>query len=128
HPAKFCHHPVGNAGWDATQPEIVDTLLAPAGYDVIALADLLEDHGDVGGVVLQVAIHSDDVLASCVVKSCGESGGLPEVAAQFHHRHTAVDGSDFAQQGEGAIDRSVVDKNDLATLAVRPHHPPPTIV
>src|SRR5438445_9597949 len=42
HPAEFRHQPIGTTGRNATQPEIVDALLAPPANDVIALGDFLK--------------------------------------------------------------------------------------
>src|SRR5262245_59412419 len=96
HSAQLRHHPVRDSGGNPAQPEVVDALLTPTADDVVALADLLDKHRDIGGIVLQVAIHGDDVLPARVIKSRGQSGSLPEVAAQFHHCHAAVDRGDLA--------------------------------
>src|ERR1700757_2466343 len=68
-------HPVRDAGGDAAQPEVIDPVLAPATDDVIPLADFLDEHRDTGGVVLQVAVHGNDVLAARVVEPSSKAGG-----------------------------------------------------
>src|SRR5450631_3872492 len=69
--AQLGHEPVGATGRKAAQPEIVDAILAPAADDVVALGNFLEEQRDVGGVVLQVAVHGDDVFPPGMVESCG---------------------------------------------------------
>ena len=62
--AQLGHEPVGAARWNAPQPQVIDTLLAPAADDVVAFLDFLEEDRDVGRVMLQVAVHGDDVFAA----------------------------------------------------------------
>src|ERR1700690_1071458 len=115
--AQLCHEPVGAARWDAAQPEIVDAILAPAADDVVALGNFFEKKRNVGGIVLQVAVHGDDVFAARMVESGGEAGGLSEVAAQLDYRHAAVDSGDFAQQVKGTVDGAVIDENHFKAFA-----------
>ena len=113
--AQFGHQPVGAARGNAAQPEIIDTILAPAADDVVALGNFLEEQRDVGGIVLQVAVHGDDVFAAGMVEAGSKAGGLAKVAAQLDHGHAAIDGGDFAQQIEGAIEGTIVDQHHLET-------------
>src|ERR1700678_2517111 len=122
HAAQLGHQPVGDAGRNAAHPEIIDTDFAPAADDVVTGGDLLQKNRDVRGIVLQIAIHGDDVFAARVIKSSGKPCGLSEVAAQFHHRNAAVHGCDFAQHGEGVIARSIVHEHDFEALASRLHY------
>src|SRR5882762_7564146 len=122
HAAQFRHHPVCNAGRNSAQPQVVDALFAPATDDVVALVDLFNEHRDIGGIVLQIAIHGDDVLSTRVVKTGGQPRRLAKVPAQLHNGHTAVDRGDFTQQLKRAIDRAVVHQHDLEALAVSLHH------
>src|SRR5215472_5936010 len=89
--ADLRHHPVGDPRRYPAHPEIVDSILAPTTDDVIPGRDLLKEHRDVVGIVLQIAIHGDDVLAARMVESSRESRGLPKVPAEFHDRNAAVD-------------------------------------
>src|SRR5215469_15367688 len=121
HAAQFRHQPVRDARRNAPQPKVVDAVLAPAADDVVALADLLNEHRNIGRIMLEVAIHGDDVFAAGVVESSGEAGGLSKITAEFHDGHPAVDSCDLAQQLERAIGRTVVHQDDLEALAVRFH-------
>jgi len=69
HAAQFGHQPVGNAGWKAAKPEVINAALAPSADDVVALRNLFQKHRNVGGVVLQVAVHGDDVFAAGVIEA-----------------------------------------------------------
>jgi len=126
--AQFGHDPVGAPRGNASQPEIVDTLLAPAADDVVPFCNLFQKHWDVGGVVLQIAIHSDDVFAARVIEAGGQGGSLAKVAPQLNHGYATVHGGDFAQQREGAITRAVVHQNDFEALAVHFHDRLETII
>ena len=46
---------------------------------------------------------------------------MSKVAAEFDNRDPAVDGSNLAQQVEGAVARAVVDQDELEGLAVDFH-------
>ena len=102
--------------------EVVDALLAPAADDVVTLAQLLQEQGNVVGIVLQVAVHGDDVLALGVIEAGGQRRGLPEIAAQLDHHHAAVDGGNLLQHPEGVVAAAVIDEDQLERLAGRFHH------
>ncbi len=101
--ADLGHHPVGNARGNAAHPEIVDAVLAPSADDVVTGSNLFQKDGNVVGIVLQIAIHGDDVFPARVIESGGKSCSLTEVAPQFDHRHATVDRRDLAQHGEGVV-------------------------
>src|SRR5271154_1888877 len=107
------HQPVGAARWKAAQPEIVDAILAPAADDVIALGNFFEEQRNICGIVLQVAIHGDDVLAAGVIESGGKAGSLPKIAAQFNHSHAAVNGGNLTQQRKRSVDGAVIHQHHL---------------
>ena len=67
--AQLGHQPVGAPGRNPAQPEIIDSQLAPAAYDVVAFGNFLQKNRDVGGIVLQVAVHGDDVFAASVIEA-----------------------------------------------------------
>src|ERR1017187_1639433 len=57
-----------------------------------------------------------------MVETGCEAGSLAEVAAQFDHRHTAVDGCDFTQHGEGVVGGAIVHENDFEGFAMSLHY------
>ena len=118
---NFRHHPVGDARRQTTHPEVVDAYFAPATDDFISGGDFFQEERNVVGIVLQIAIHGDDVLAAGMIKSRGQAGGLAEVAAEFNDSHAAIDSCDFAQHGESVIAGAIVDENDFETFAVGLH-------
>src|ERR1700693_5394413 len=85
--ADLGHHPVGDARGDAAHPEIVDAHFAPSADDVIASGNFFQKQWDIVGVVLQIAIHGDDVLAAGMIETGCQSGGLAKVPAQLHHSY-----------------------------------------
>src|SRR5207244_10225153 len=61
---KICHHPVrDSARQPARQPPVL-SLRSPAADDVVALFELGDEGRNFFGVVLQVAVHGVDDLAS----------------------------------------------------------------
>ena len=65
--------------------------------------------------MLQIPVHRNDVFAGSVIEPCGKSRRLSEVPSQLYHRDTAIDRSNLAEEMEGKIRASVIDK----------HHPEP---
>src|SRR5579863_2616630 len=57
------HEPVGAARRNAAHDEVVNAILAPAGNDVVAFLEFLEEAGNLIGIVLQIAVHGEDELA-----------------------------------------------------------------
>src|SRR5437773_11277615 len=88
HSAQLGHQPVGAARRNTAQPEIVNPLLAPAADNVVTLGNFLQKNRYVGRIVLQVAIHGDNVLAARVIKASRQRGSLPKVAAKSYPRYT----------------------------------------
>src|SRR5271165_2827412 len=119
--ADLGHHPVGDARRDAAHPEIVDAHFAPSADNVVTGRNLFQKQRDVVGIVLQIAIHGDDVLAAGMVETGRQSSGLAEVAAQLDHRYAAVHSCDLAQHGECVIARTIVHQHDFEAFAVRFH-------
>ena len=79
-------------------------------------------------IVLQVAIHGDDVVALGVIESGGQSGGLSEVAAQLDHDDPAVDRGDLLQQRKRIVAAAIVDENQLEGLSGGFHDHPQAVV
>ena len=102
---------------------VVLAVLAPAGADVEALVELREQLGDVGGIVLQVAIHRDDDLAGGEIEAGHHRGGLAEIAAEmddFHARDSRRRGA--SSDGLAAVVAAVIDENQLPRPADRSHN------
>ena len=72
HSAQLRHQPVGAARGNAAQPKIVDALLAPAADYVVALRNLFKKQRNVSRIMLQVAVHCDDVFAAGVIEAGGQ--------------------------------------------------------
>src|SRR5664279_6047642 len=98
--AELGHQPVGDLGRNATHHEIVDALLAPSANDVIPSTQLLEEERDVIGIVLQIAVHSQNELALTMIKPGRKRRGLPEIATQLDHNYAAVHSGNLLEQRE----------------------------
>ena len=115
--AEDCHEPVGGAGRDAAQEEVVGALRAPAADDVVAFFELGEEVGDLVGIVLEIAVHGEDVVALGVVEAGGEGRGLTEVAAELDDEDAAVYGGDLFEKAIGAVAGAIVDEDQLEGFA-----------
>ncbi len=80
------------------------------------------------GIVLQIAVHGDHVLAFGVIEARGQRRGLSEVAAQLHHDNPAIDGGNLLQQPKGVVLAAVVDEHQLERLTRSFHYDLQTIV
>ncbi len=120
--AQLSHQPICYARRDAPHPEIVDANLAPAADNVITGSNFFEEHRDVGGIVLQIAIHGDDVFAARMVETSGQTGRLAKVTAKLDHGHAAVDGCDLAQHSERVVIRAVIDQHNFERLTGSLHY------
>ena len=114
---KLGHQPVGATRRNPAHDEIVDALLTPSADHVVALFQLGDKFRDLGGVVLQIAIHGQDVVALGMIESRGKRGGLAKIAPQLDHQNPAVHGCNLFQQLVGAVTRSVVHKHQFETVA-----------
>ena len=107
------HQRVCRAGRNAAEKKIVRTLGTPTADDVVTLFEFGEEGGDLIGVVLEVAIHSEDVVALGVIEAGGEGGGLAEVAAELDDEDAAIYRSDLFEQAIGAVTGAIVDKDQF---------------
>ena len=65
HAAQLCHQPIGAAGRNLPQQQVVDAVLAPTAHNVVALFELLQKFGDFSRIMLKVAIHGDHIFTMC---------------------------------------------------------------
>jgi len=86
-------------------------------HHVVALVEPGEEAGDVGRVVLEVAVHWHDHAAASGVEPCGEGGGLAVVAPQADDLHPRVGGLDGPQPVERVVGAAVVDEEDFGVGA-----------
>ena len=97
--------------------QVVGTLGAPAADDVVAFFELGEEGGDLVGIVLEVAVHGEDVVALGVIEPGGEGRGLTEVATELDDEDAAVDGGDLFEEAIGSVAGTIVDKDQFEGLA-----------
>jgi len=100
----------------------INAILAPSADDVVAFGNFLKKQWNVGGIVLQVAVHGDNVFAAGVVESGGQAGSLSEIAAQLDYGYATVDGGYLAEQPECAVDGAVIDQHHFEGLAASFHY------
>ena len=120
--AELGHQPVRDARRNAPHPEIVDADFAPAADDVIACGNLFQKDRDVGGIVLQIAIHGDDIFTARVIEASRQSCSLAEVTAQLDHGDATIDSCNFAEHRESVVTGAVVHQHNFESLAGSLHH------
>src|SRR5262249_6498754 len=74
-------HRVEDAAGIDLVPGVVPDLL-PAANHVVASIQLVEEAGDLGGVVLEVAVHGEDERAARGLEAGDKRGRLAEIAAE----------------------------------------------
>ena len=98
--------------------ERVLPILAPAAHDVeVPLLQHLDHRGNVGRIVLVVAVQRDDVAAAGVLEARRKGGGLPEVAAEANHPDARILRLDARQQLERVVAAPIVNRDDLVRAA-----------
>ena len=85
-------------------------ILAPAGNDVKAFVKLGQQLGNVVWIILQVAVHRHDNVASGVIQPGHERGGLAVVAAEVNDSDALVGSGDLVEYGCRAVAAAIVDQ------------------
>ena len=112
---------VGQHRRELAQCEAVLPVLAPAGHQVVRFVEqLVDQQRDVPRVVLQVAVHGDDDIATRRVDTRLHGRRLPEIAQQAKHPDVrAHRGGMRLQRGAGAVAAAVVDDDQLPGVRIR---------
>src|ERR1051325_3159835 len=118
HTAEFGHYPIGATRRNSPEPQIVNALLAPSANNVVAFRDFLQKYRNIGGVVLQIAIHGDNVLAACVIESGSKRRSLPEITPQANNSDAAVHARNLAKQVKCLVRRTVINEDDFETFRI----------
>ena len=109
------HDAVGHLGNEYACLAVL-ALAAPADRDVVAFLDQGQQHGNVGGIVLQVAVHGHDDLAAGVLDAGGHGGGLPVIAAEADDANAAVLFDELLGQKAGVVLAAIIHQYDLVAL------------
>jgi hypothetical protein len=72
-------------------------------------------------MVLQVAVHRDDVVAERNFKARSQRRRLSRIARQSYHRHAPILQGDIAQQTGALISAAVIHQDELERIAERLH-------
>jgi hypothetical protein len=88
-------------------------LRPPRQHDIEPLARFFHERWDVGGVILEIAIHDDNVLAAGI----GQTGAYGPMLPKISRKTDAPDPLIFCRRrhygGPGIVRTPVVDKDDL---------------
>ena len=100
----------------------------PAGDEVVPLVELGEETGDLGRVVLEVAVDRDHDLALDLPEAGVERGGLADVAPQPDDPDVGRARVEAHERGVRAVARAVVDEHDLPRLTAIDERPRKLVV
>ena len=94
-------------------------VFAPAGNDVDfrPLIEHVQQAGNVGRVVLQIAVEGDDHGAGCRVEAGLHRRRLAVVANQVKRVQPGAGGGELFQQRGGSVGRAIIDANQLPGAA-----------
>src|SRR5450759_3005806 len=113
------HRPVEEARGDGLVERVLAALL-PARDQVVPLVQARDETGDLGGVVLAVAVERDHVVAAHGLEAVRKRGRLAEVAPQLDDAHVVTGGGEPLHRGERAVGGPIVDEDDLKGQAGGP--------
>src|SRR5215467_9237556 len=83
---------------------------APTRDHVVAFVQLGQQPWDIHRIVLQVAVHRNDDVATREIDARHHRGGLPVIAAQVNYFDVRVRGGDLVERGSGSVGAAVIDE------------------
>src|SRR5665648_272251 len=113
------HRPVEEARGDGLVERVLAALL-PARDQVIPLVQARDETGDLGGVVLAIAVERDHVVAAHGLEAVRQRRRLAEVTPQLDDAHVVTGGGEPLHRGARAVGGPVVDEDDLKGQAGGP--------
>ena len=119
HAGHLPDQPVAQPARRLANQRVVLAVLAQAEHGVVTLRQLLQQHRDVGRVVLQVAVHRHEHVALRPVDAGPQRRRLAEVAPHLDHLDARVGRRQLLQHREGAVHAAVVDEQDLVIVQRR---------
>ena len=78
----FGNESVGDFGGEFSVEPRVLAILTPAVDKVVAFVDVIQHHGNIRRIILQVTIKCHDHFTLCVVDACLHGRGLAKVSSQ----------------------------------------------
>ena len=105
--------PIGDAARQSPLHEAVAPVSAPTGDNIKALLKAGDQPGDVGRIVLQVAVHRHNDVAPGVVDAGHQSSGLADIATEVDDMHPPVGCCDLAEQLFCVVAGAVVNEDHL---------------
>ena len=94
---------------------------APSAHQVITFGQLVEQDRNFCRAVAQIGVHGDQNLAGGMIETGRQSRRLPEIPLELDRAHARVCFREPSEQGEGAIGRAIVHKEELIGLAQAVH-------
>src|SRR5262249_29621880 len=100
----------------------IDERVLPVGAQaedgvVVAALERVEQHRDVGWIVLQVAVHGDDDVPRGEVDAGLHGGRLPQVAPKSNDLDVRIGGGDRLKLQVRAVGAAVIDQDDFVFQA-----------
>ena len=104
---------IGDLRRNAAREQRLFARLPPPRDDVVTFGHLVQQHRDVGRVILPVGVDGDHRRAARLLEARRESGRLSEVAAQLHCRHVWIGDGQLRQHRPAVVAAAVVHADDL---------------
>ena len=105
---------VGNPRWDLPRDQGIVAILPPARHNVVARIELLQEPGDIGRVILAIAIDGHEDLTARLVKRGRQRRGLAAVAPKEHDPDVLrIAPLDRLQPRGRAVGRAIIDEDQL---------------
>src|SRR6185369_12081811 len=110
---QFRHQPICDAAGKSSRDPSILPLITPAADNVVAFAEFRDECRDLGGIVLEIAVHRNDDFTAREVEPSLQSGSLSKVLAQTDNGDARVRIGNFRKNLGCLIAASIVHENDF---------------
>ena len=114
HAGYGCDHPVGKTRGHLASDELVFSVASITEYEGVTFFELAHQHGDVRWIILQVAVHGHQNLATTQLNASDHGWRLAKISPQSDHAQVVEFVTKFAGDIEGCVVAAVIHQDDFA--------------